>query len=188
MQYKIADLNDIDGVLKLHAKYQIDTIKDEDKKDGFVTTPFSKEELTSLIEEEKGLFIVIDDGEVVAYVMSASWQFWSKWAMFAFMIEDLPNIDYFDKDVTVENSYQYGPIAIDKRVRSTDVLPNIFNFAMKHMAKRFDYMITFVNKINPRSFQAHTRKLKLEIIKEFEYNNNQYWELGCECRVYLKKN
>ncbi len=36
MQLKIADLNDIEATLKLHAKYQIDTIKEEDKKDGFV--------------------------------------------------------------------------------------------------------------------------------------------------------
>jgi hypothetical protein len=33
MQYKIAELSDIDATLKLHRKYQIDTIADEDKKD-----------------------------------------------------------------------------------------------------------------------------------------------------------
>ena len=46
MQYKIATLDDIEATLKLHAKYQIDSIKEEDKKDGFVTTAFTKEELT----------------------------------------------------------------------------------------------------------------------------------------------
>jgi len=42
MIYKIADINDIEATLKLHAKYQVDSIKEEDKKDGFVTTPFTK--------------------------------------------------------------------------------------------------------------------------------------------------
>ena len=82
MELKIAELSDIDAVLKLHAKYQIDSIKEEDKKDGFVTTAFSKEELTQLIEEEQGLFIAKEGEVVLAYVMAASWQFWSKWPMF----------------------------------------------------------------------------------------------------------
>ncbi len=76
MILKVADLNDIDEVLELHYKYQIDSIKEEDKKDGFVTTAFTKEQLINLIEKEQGLFIAKIDNKVVAYVMAASWQFW----------------------------------------------------------------------------------------------------------------
>ena len=36
---------------------------------------------------------------------------------------------------------------------------------------------TFINKINPRSFEMHKRKIGLEVIKEFSYNNNNYYEL-----------
>jgi hypothetical protein len=72
MHYKIAELSDIDATLRLHAKYQIDTIAPEDKADGFVTTPFTREELTDLIEQEQGLFIAVEGDEVLAYVMSAS--------------------------------------------------------------------------------------------------------------------
>ncbi len=75
MEYKIATLSDIEATLKLHAKYQIDSIKEEDKKDGFVTTAFSAEELTSLITQEQGLFIAKKGDEVLAYVMATSWQF-----------------------------------------------------------------------------------------------------------------
>ena len=50
MEYKIATLDDIESTLVLHIKYQVDTIKEEDKKGGFVTTAFKKEELTQLIE------------------------------------------------------------------------------------------------------------------------------------------
>ncbi|MDQ7085981.1 MAG: hypothetical protein Q9M36_14185 [Sulfurovum sp.] len=108
MPYKIATLEDIDATLKLHAKYQVHTIKEEDKKDGFVTTAFSKAELTELIEQEQGLFILKEQDEVLAYVMSASWQFWSRWAMFAHMIKDLPNLHYLGQTLSTENSYQYG--------------------------------------------------------------------------------
>ncbi len=176
LEYKVAELSDIEATLKLHAKYQVDTIDPEDKKDGFVTTPFSKEELTELIEQESGLFIAKDGDEVVAYVMSASWEFWSKWPMFAFMAENLEGKSFKGIDITKENSYQYGPIAIDKPYRGTVLLFEIFNFAREHMVKRYPILITFVNKINIRSYHAH-KKLGLEVLSEFEYNNNQYYEM-----------
>ena len=179
MTYQIATLDDIDATLALHAKYQIDTIAEEDKADGFVTTPFSYEELQDLIEQEQGLFIAKEGEEVFAYVMSASWSFWSKWPMFQHMIADLPNLTYDGIPLTVENSYQYGPVCVDKRVRGTEVLPTIFEFALKHMAKRFPILVTFVNQINPRSYEAHRRKLGLDVIQEFGYNGNRYWEMGC---------
>ncbi len=177
MKLKIAEISDIKATLKLHAKYQIDTIKEEDKKDGFVTTAFTKEELTKLITEEQGLFIAKEGDEVVAYVMAASWEFWSKWAMFAHMIKDLPNLEYLGQTLSVENSYQYGPICIDKKYRGTSLLYKIFDFSRKEMNKRFPILVTFVNKINPRSFQAHSRKLGLEVIQEFKFNGNEYYEM-----------
>jgi hypothetical protein len=60
------------------------------------------------------------------------------------------------------------------------VLKEIFNFSLEHMAKRYPILVTFVNQINPRSYEAHTRKLGLDVIQEFEFNGNRYWELGCE--------
>ncbi|WP_432664376.1 GNAT family acetyltransferase [Wukongibacter baidiensis] len=177
MQLKIAELTDIDGILELHSKYQVDTIAEEDKKDGFVTTSFTKELLSDLINEEKGIAIAKIDKKVIAYAMSASWQFWSKWPMFQHMIADLPNLEYLGRKLSVDNSYQYGPVCVDKSVRGTGVLEKVFDFAIEQMSERYPIMVTFINKINPRSYEAHTRKLGLEVIQEFEYNNNNYYEL-----------
>jgi len=185
MEYKIATIDEIDATLKLHTRYQIDTIAEKDKKDGFVTTAFTKEELTQLIEQEQGLFIAKEDEEVLAYVMSASWEFWSNWEMFRYMIEELPKLEYKGVQLSTQNSYQYGPICIDKRVRGTEVLDKIFHFALKEMSKRYPILITFVNQINPRSYQAHHRKLGLDVLCEFEFNGNRYWEMGCATREDL---
>lgn len=176
MKLKIAEVSDIDGILKLHNKYQIDSIKEEDKKDGFVTTAFSQEELKNIIVQEQGIFIAIKDDEVMGYVMSASWQYWSKWPMFAFMIEDLPKLEYLGQTLRIGNSYQYGPVCIDKRVRGSGLLEQLFDFALESMSQKYPILVTFVNKVNVRSYEAHKRKLGLEVIQEFEYNNNQYYE------------
>jgi GNAT superfamily N-acetyltransferase len=177
MEYKIAQIEDIEKVLELHSKYQIDSIRQEDKKDGFITTAFTKEQMIDLITLEQGLFIALENEKIVAYVMSASWNFWSRWPMFAFMVEDLYNLEYLGQKLTIQNSYQYGPVCVDKEYRGSGVLEKIFDFARENMAKRFPILVTFINKINPRSYEAHTKKLKLEVIKEFSYNNNNYYEL-----------
>ena len=72
--------------------------------------------------------------------------------------------------VVLENSYQYGPIAVHTDYRGSDVFPNLFEFSRIEMSKRYPILITFVNKINPRSFKAH-KKLGLDVIKEFQFNN-----------------
>ena len=99
--------------------------------------------------------------------------------MFAFMIKELPKLHYVGETLSTENSYQYGPVCIDKSVRATGVLEKIFNFAKKEMSNRYPILITFVNKTNPRSYAAHTRKLGLDVIHEFEFNNNNYYEMAC---------
>jgi hypothetical protein len=160
-------------------RYQIDSIAEDDKADGFVTTPFTKEQMADLINNENGLFIAKKDGAVVAYVMAASWNFWSVWPMFAFMTKELPKLKYHGQTLSVENSYQYGPICLDKSIRGTGVLENIFEFAKVKMSERFPILVTFVNKTNKRSYQAHKRKLGLDVIHEFEFNGNTYYEMAC---------
>jgi len=177
MDFRIAKIEDIEKVLELHFKYQIDSIKEEDKKDGFITTAFTKEQLIDLITLEEGLFIAVEDEKILAYVMSASWHFWSRWPMFAFMIEDLGNLEYLGQKLSVHNSYQYGPVCVDKEFRGRGILERLFDFARENMAKKYPILVTFINKINPRSFEVHTKKIKLEVIKEFTYNNNNYYEL-----------
>ncbi len=186
MNFKIAKINDIEKVLELHAKYQINTINEEDKKDGFITTAFTKEQMVDLITLEQGLFIAVEDERVIAYVMSASWDFWSRWPMFVYMIEDLKNLEYIGQKLTTKNSYQYGPVCVDKEYRGKQVLEKLFDFARENMAKRFPILVTFINKINQRSYEAHTRKIGLEVIKEFSYNNNNYYELVYDTSKELK--
>ncbi|NVK25446.1 MAG: GNAT family acetyltransferase [Gammaproteobacteria bacterium] len=177
--YRIATLDDIPQILQLHYRYQVDSISEEDKADGFITTAFTEAQLTELIEQEQGLFIGEQDQQIVAYAMAASWQFWSRWPMFAHMIKDLESNTYQGFTLTVDNSYQYGPVCVDKSFRGQGVFEGVFEFALKSMAKRYPVLVTFINKINPRSFAAHTQKVRLDVIKEFEFNDNQYYELAC---------
>lgn len=178
MYCEVAALDDIDEILKLHFRYHVDSISEEDKPDGFVTTPFTPELLAELITEEQGAHIIRDEDVIAGYAMAASWKFWSKWPMFQYMIERLGEVSVAGKQVTVDNSYQYGPICIGKEYRGRGTLENLFDFSRRQMEERYPILITFINQNNPRSLAAHERKLGLKRLLEFDFNNNHYWELG----------
>ena len=178
MIYRNAVIKDIPAISELQKKYHIETISEEDKPDGFVTTLFTEEQFKELIEKENGIAIACDGDKLAAYAMAASWEYWSKWPIFQYMIEDLPNAEYMGQILSVKNSYQYGPICIDKDYRGTEVLPKIFDFSRIQMKDRYPILITFINHINSRSYNAHTKKLGLDVIKSFVFNNNNYYELG----------
>ncbi|MDY0257398.1 MULTISPECIES: GNAT family acetyltransferase [Gudongella] len=186
MIYRNAEFKDIPLISELQKKYHVLTISDEDKPNGFVTTLFTEEQFAELIEKENGVALACDGDKVIGYAMAASWDYWSKWPLFQHMIKDLPSTEYLGQILTTENSYQYGPICIDKDYRGTEVLPRLFDFSREQMMDRYPILITFINHINPRSYEAHTRKLGLEVIKNFVFNNNNYYELGYDTSVRVK--
>lgn len=186
MEYKIAKTTDIEEVLALHKKYHIDTVSETDKAEGFITTNLDEDLLTELIENEQGLFIAKKNDSVVGYLMSASWAYCSKWPIFQYMITRLGETEYLGQKITTENSYQYGPICIDKEFRGSGVLQGLFDFARKKMQRKYPILVTFVNTKNPRSLKAHIDKLNLENVMGFEFNNNSYIELVYDTSKSLK--
>ena len=178
MLYRNATVADIPQIESLQKRYHVSFISEEEKKNGFVTTLFTPEQLTELIEQEDGISLACDGDKVVAYAMAGSWQFWSKWPLFQFMIADLPSTQYLGRTLTIENSYQYGPVCIDMAYRGQGVLQELFAHSARQMGKRYPILITFINHVNPRSYKAHTEKVGLEVIKNFSFNGNNYYELG----------
>ncbi|MCE5189579.1 MAG: GNAT family acetyltransferase [Eubacteriales bacterium] len=180
MIYRNATVEDIPQIQALQKTYHISSIREEDKKNGFVTTLFTAEQMQELIEQENGISITCDSDRVVAYAMAGSWSFWSKWPLFEYMISDLGNIRYAGRTLDTENSYQYGPVCIDADYRGKGILESIFRFSARQMRLRYPVLITFINQINTRSFAAHTGKVGLDVIKTFSFHENQYYELGYE--------
>ncbi len=175
-----ATLADAAGVRALLKANHVNYIAEEDKKDGFVTTNLTDEQLENLIVKEDGVTIAKDDdGKVVAFALAASWEFWAEWPLFAYMIEELPKFTCEGVTLTTENSYQYGPVCIDKSVRGTGVFEAVFFASLANYAKKYPYMATFINQINDRSYAAHTRKALMTKAGTFQFNNNHYYMMVC---------
>lgn len=177
IQLEVAKLSDIEGVLDLQKLYLVSNLTEEEKKSGFVTTPFSVEQLTYVINNE-GLFIAKDNGKIIAYIFAESWDFFSQYPLFEYMISLFPKLKFLDFEITSTSSFQYGPICIDKKYRGKGLINLLFEFMRIHVVKKYPLSLTFINKTNIPSYKAHTEKLKWTVIADFEFNNNNYYILA----------
>lgn len=177
IQFEIAENTDIEGVIALQDIYLVSNMTEEEKVSGFVTTPFSVEQLQEIIRQE-GLFIAKDNKKIIAYIFGASWQYFSQWPIFNYMTPLLPGLSFKNFNLTDTNTFQYGPICIDKKYRGTGLINPFFDFMRINMIKKFPVAITFINKTNIPSQKAHVEKLKWSVVGDFQFNTNNYYILA----------
>ena len=182
MIIKQATMDDFDGIRALLKANHVDYIDEESKKDGFVTTNMTDDQLTRLIVEQNGVTIAKDGEKVVAFAFAASWDFWKEWPFFAYMIEHLEEYSFEGEILTTSNTYQYGPVCIDRSVRGSGVFEKVFFASLKTMEGRYPIMATFINQINGRSYAAHTRKGKMTEAGKFDFNGNHYYLMACRVK------
>ncbi len=182
IQLDIASINDIPSVLQLQDLYLVANLSEEEKRAGFVTTPFSVAQLTFVINNQ-GLFIAKENNNVVAYIFAESWEFFSQYSIFEYMITLLPRIRFLNYHFTTENSFQYGPICIHKNYRGKGLINLLFEFMRINISKKYPLSLTFINKINAPSMIAHTKKLKWALVGDFQFNNNEYFILAYDMNV-----
>jgi hypothetical protein len=174
---RLADREDLQAILGLQDKNLVTKIAKSEMVHGFVTTPFDGQALEKLRSID-GLFVASREDVLVGYAVAAHWDYFRGRPMFDLMISRFENLHFGTTPILRENSYQYGPVCIEKSARGTGVLESLFAALNTHMSKRYAIGTTFINKINTRSYVAHTRKLGLQVIDEFEFSGNQFWGLA----------
>ncbi|MEM0518718.1 MULTISPECIES: GNAT family acetyltransferase [Aequorivita] len=171
---RIANSNDFDGILALQQKYLFGNLSESERKNGFVTTPFTRLQLEEICKQN-GIFVAENASKcIVSYVFAGSWTYFKQWEIFRFMISRFPELSFQGVAITTENSFQYGPICIAEKYRGSGLLNKIFEEMRIEFYKKYPISITFINKVNTISEKAHTLKLGWEIIDEFQFNNNNY--------------
>lgn len=173
---------DIDGVLELQSKYLISNMTDIEKKEGFVTTAFTVQQIENIVIEN-GLFVAKHQNKIVAYVFAGSWDYFSQWPIFRFMTNRLVNLTFKNTCISTTNSFQYGPICIDKAYRGSGLLKSIFEFMRVRLQDQYPIGITFINKQNNRSINAHLGKLKWSLIDEFEFNHMHFLMIAFDMNI-----
>ena len=171
-----AKKSDIQGVLNLQELNLLKNISDDQKASGFVTTPFTTQQIQASIDLN-GLYIAEENDQIVGYAFAASWDYFSQWAIFPYMVSRF-SLSKYPFEITAENSFQYWPICIDKKHRGSGVFEALFEHIRIEMQNRYPIGVTFINQINQRSFIAHTKKLQMVVTDEFHFNGNDFYALA----------
>lgn len=184
---RIGNKSDIEGILTLQDKYLYSKLSKREREEGFVTTPFAVSQIEEIILEN-GIFVAENEhGTIIAYAFAGSWKYFEQWDIFNFMTARFPQLSFKAREITTENSFQYGPVCIDKEYRGQGLLNLLFEEMRIEFLKKYAISITFINSINVISVIAHTKKLGWEIIDEFEFNNNRYITLALDMKVSVLK-
>jgi hypothetical protein len=174
---RVGNESDFEGILDLQSRNLYANIAASALAGGFVTTPFTPDLLQQLLTQS-GVFVAEVEGKIVGYVLAGDWEFFSQWEIFRLMMARLPKLNFQGRELTVDRTFQYGPVCIDVTLRGSNLLPELYALMRSSFASKFPIGITFINKINARSFAAHNRKLGLEVINEFEFNGNSFYTLA----------
>jgi hypothetical protein len=179
---------DIQGILTLQKANLYDNLSVDERKRGFVTTPFSEAQLKELLEQ-RGIFVAEERDEIVGYAMAGSWDFFAKWPIFPYMVSRLGSLIFSGKPIHPGQSFQYGPVCIASSHRGTGLFPKLFEEMRLELTSRYPVGVTFINRINEHSFMAHTRNLGLTVIDEFEFAGRNYYGLAFDTSksVIIKK-
>lgn len=75
---RIGDKDDIEGVLSLQDKYLYSKLTETERKSGFVTTPFTANQIEEIIRQN-GMFIAENEKDgLIAYAFAGSWKYFEQ--------------------------------------------------------------------------------------------------------------
>jgi len=181
---RLANINDIIDIVSLQKANLYENLTDAERKHGFVTTAFSEARLSELISL-RGIFVAEERGSIVGYAMAGSWDFWSAWPIFPFMVSRLGSLTFQGGPIPPDKSFQYGPVCISSIHRGTGLFPLLFEEMRNDFSTRYPIGVTFINRINERSIAAHMRKLGLSLIDKFEFSGRNYYGLAFDTSVSI---
>lgn len=176
----LASAPDFPDILKLQEENLVTNLAPEARGDGFVSTPFTLQLLNELRSPNRFLVARDDESNALAgYVFLGSWAFCTRWPAFQVAVSRFP-LTWNGRLLGEEQTFQYGPVCVAGRFRGQGVLPLLFEGASREMRDEYAVGTTWINRANGRSMKAHTEKLGLQPLDEFELNGNEFVLLGFE--------
>jgi len=168
---RLGRTSDSADILALQERNLFANLSEADRGDGFVTTIFTPTLIQEFVAID-GVFVAEHADRVVGYAFGGPWSMYDRWPIFPVMTANFPTLWFDHQPLNRETSFQYGPICLDRSVRGSGLLPQLF----ATVCAAFTPLIgtTFINRRNARSMRAHTRTLGLTVVDHFEFNDQSY--------------
>jgi hypothetical protein len=177
IQYRKASPTDFEGILRLQHQNLVTSLAEEDLSQGFLSVEFTREQLHK-INSELGIFIAVQEKTVIGYLMAETVEFAVGSPLIAHMMRRLKDVVFDGVPLSSSCLVAYGPVCIDRQSRGQGILEGLFGIMKETLGADYDVGIAFVSQSNPRSLQAHTAKLGMRVIDEFEFGGGRYHTLA----------
>ena len=182
--FRRASAADYPDILVLHRKNLFSNLSDQSRQNGFVSIDMDDSQLAA-INEDLAVIVAVQEKLVVGYVCGTTQEYSVQFPLLKHMMSLYQETLFQGQPLSNYHSFLYGPVCIATAYRGTGVLQGLFQALLAQIATRFNAGVAFVAKDNPRSLRAHTQKLGMELLTDFEFNDKSYVMLGFTVPPYI---
>jgi len=169
---------DYSGILHLQNKNQINNLTAEEKKNGFLSVEFSKEQFI-MMNESTGIIVCEDKGIICGYLCTSLPEFNKAFPLPAAMIALYPQLNYKGKKLNSYRSVAAGPWCIERSYHGKGIFVSMWNAMNKILSSDVELIVTFISINNPRSFYA-AKKVGMEEVTKFKFHKDEFWMLAMQ--------
>ncbi len=173
LAFRRAEAGDYPAVLRLQSENFIANLSEEERKEGFLSAEFSREQVARMAED-LGTTIAIVDGELVGFLCAFRNEFDHGSPVVAKMLEAYDLVRFEGQTLSSYRSYIYGPVCIDRAYRRRGLLRGLYEAQRQELAGQFQAGVAFVSRSNPHSLNAHITGLGMTEVGDFELKGNIY--------------
>jgi predicted GNAT superfamily acetyltransferase len=164
---------DYPAILRLQSENFIGNLSEEERKEGFLSAEFSREQVAK-IAEDLGTTLATFNGEVSAFLCAFRNGFNHGSPVIAKMLDTYDRVTFDGKPLSSYSSYIYGPVCIHRAYRRRGLLRGLYAAQKQDLAGQFDVGVAFVSRSNPYSLNAHIAGLGMTEVGDFELKGNVY--------------
>lgn len=175
--FRRASSVDYSEILALHRKSLFSNLSDLERQDGFLSIDLSIPQLAA-INEDLAVIAALYEESVVGYVCGTTQAYSQQVPLLKYMTSLYHETFFQGQLLSNYNSFFYGPVCVAAAYRGTGILQGLFPALLAQVPTHYNVGVAFVAKDNPRSLQAHTQKLGMELLRDFEFNSTSYVMLG----------
>lgn len=179
MEFRRAKLEDITAVLDVQAANFIGNLEDAERRDGFLSVKFTRQQLEEMTGEV-GIIVAATGGRLAGYLCASSCEFNRPFPLLAAMMQQFDVIDYHGRSLTSSRVFIYGPVCIDRSYRGRGLLRGLYETLQQEVAGLYDIGVAFVAEDNPNSLRVHVDGLRMAHVGEFAFSGKQYHILAFE--------
>jgi predicted GNAT superfamily acetyltransferase len=175
--YRRATPDDYSAVLGLQSANYIANLSEEERKEGFLSAQFTREQ-TAALAEDLGTMVALIDGQVAGFLCAFRNEFETGSPVIAKMLESYERFAIEGQRLSAFKSYIYGPVCIGREYRGRGLLRGLYEAQKKDLAEQFEIGVAFVSRDNPHSLSAHVAGLGMIEAGDFEVKGNVYATLA----------